>query len=104
MSLIGPGTLIAKCSNSHNKELMENTITLGKKYPRRDENHKLNTKNAKLCQKKLSKCLDSCTVHQLDNFEGVIYNIGNVFNCCVHSEPKFDKPRLFLGLVLSEIQ
>jgi len=104
VSLIGPGTLIAKCSNSHNKELMENTITLEKKYPRWDENHKLNTKNAKLYQKKLSKYLDLCTVHQLDNFEGVIYNIGNVFNCCVHSEPKMDKPRLFLALVLSEIQ
>ena len=102
VSLIGSGTLIAKCSNSHN------TITLEKKYPRYDKNHKLNTKNAKLIQKKLSKSLDSCTLHQLDNFEGAIYNIGKVFNkegnCCVHSEPKFDKPRLFLGLVLSEIQ
>jgi len=28
VSLIGQGTLIAKCSNSHNKELMENTITV----------------------------------------------------------------------------
>ncbi len=83
---------------------MENTHTLERKYPRYDENHKLNTKNAKLIQKKLLKYLDSCIIHQLDNFEGVIYNIGNVFNCCVHSEPKFNTSRLFLGLVLSEIQ
>ena len=107
VSLIGPGTLIAKCSNSHNKEVIAKIEELDRKYPRY-VNNELNTKNAKLIQKKLSKSLDSCTLHQLDNFEGAIYNVGIRFNkegnCCVHSEPKFDKPRLFLALVLSEIQ
>lgn len=107
VSLIGSGTLIAKCSNSHNKKVIAKIEELDRKYPRY-VNNELNTKNAKLIQKKLSKSLDSCTLHQLDNFEGAIYNIGKVFNkegnCCVHSEPKFDKPRLFLALVLSEIR
>lgn len=40
---------------------------------------------------------------QLENFDGVIYNIGDKPDACIHSEPKFDKPRLFLGLVLNEI-
>ena len=45
------------------------------------------------------------SMKQLENFDGVIYKIGcpSIIDSCIHSEPKFDKPRLFLGLVLNEI-
>ena len=43
----------------------------------------------------ISENLKSCEIKQLENFEGVIYNIGGTADSCIHSEPRFDKPRLF---------
>tara|TARA_B100000902_G_C27303213_1_gene913995 strand:- start:417 stop:1142 length:726 start_codon:yes stop_codon:yes gene_type:complete len=107
ISISGPGTMVANCDKDNNKVIMEKLNELSLKYPRY-ENNELNIKNAKQLNDQISPYLNSCSIHKLDNFEGVIYNIGNVYNnkknSCIHSEPKFNKSRLFLGLVLSEIK
>jgi hypothetical protein len=105
ISLIGPGTLILNCDKKTNNELYIKLIEVKKKYPRYDKNNKLNIENVKKVNDKINKKLKSCQMKQLENFDGVIYKIGcpSIIDSCIHSEPKFDKPRLFLGLVLNEI-
>ena len=41
---------------------------------------------------------------QLNNLQGVIYDVGNNDNACIHSEPKKDKKRILLGILISEKQ
>lgn len=101
ISLIGPGTLILNCDNEINKELDIKLDELNKNYSY--SNNKRNLKNAKQINEEASSLIDKCQMVQLKNFDGVIYKIGRKGDACIHSEPKFDKPRLFLGLVLNEI-
>ena len=103
ISLNGPGTLILNCDNETIKELDIKLYELNEKYPYYNNNKKRNFKNAKKINEEASKLIDKCQMEQLKNFDGVIYNIGRKGDACIHSEPKFDKPRLFLGLVLNEI-
>lgn len=102
ISLIGPGTLILNCDKNNNKKLINKLKELNEKYPRIDKNG-INLENAKKLNNEIVKDVESCQIKKLENFDGVIYNIGNKPDACIHSEPKFDKPRLFLGLVLNEI-
>ena len=105
ISLIGPGTLILNCDNEINKELDIKLDELNEKYPyyNNNNNNKRNFKNARTINEEASSLIYKCQMEQLKNFDGVIYNIGRKGDGCIHSEPKFDKPRLFLGLVLNEI-
>lgn len=103
ISLIGPGTLILNCDNETNKELDIKLYELNEKYPYYNNNKKRNFKNAKKINEEASILIDKCQMEQLKNFDGVIYKVGRNGDGCIHSEPKFDKPRLFLGLVLNEI-
>lgn len=102
ISLIGPGTLILNCDNETNKEIDIKLDELNQKYPYYN-NNKRNLKNARQINEEASTLIDKCQMKQLENFDGVVYNIGRKGDACIHSEPKFDKPRLFLGLVLNEI-
>lgn len=102
ISLIGPGTLILNCDKKNNKKLINKLDKLNEKYPRIDKNG-INLENAKKLNNEIAKDIESCQMKQLENFDGVIYNIGGKPDACIHSEPEFDKPRLFLGLVLNEI-
>ncbi len=104
ISLIGPGTLILNCDSETNKEIDFKLGELDRKYPRYNDKEKWNLKNAKKINEEASILIDKCQMKQLENFDGVIYNLGRKGNACIHSEPKFDKPRLFLGLVLNEIE
>ena len=97
ISLIGPGTLILKCDNDMNEEINKKLIELQGKY------REPSLENFRNINNEISENLKSCEIKQLENFEGVIYNIGGEADSCIHSEPKFNKPRLFLGLVLNEI-
>jgi hypothetical protein len=102
ISLIGPGTIILNCDEEINNEIYIKLNELNEKYP--DNNNKRNLKNARKINEEASSLIDKCQMKQLENFDGVIYNIGHTHkDSCLHSEPKFDKPRLFLGLVLNEI-
>ena len=103
ISLIGPGTLILNCDNEINKELDIKLSNLNEKYPYYDDNKKRNLKNAEKINEEASTLIDKCQMEQLKNFDGVIYNIGRKGDACIHSEPKFNKSRLFLALVLNEI-
>jgi hypothetical protein len=102
ISLIGPGTLILNCDKNNNKKLINKLYKLNEKYPRVDKNG-FNLENAKKLNNEIAKDVESCQIKKLENFDGVIYNIGGKSDSCIHSEPKFDKSRLFLGLVLNEI-
>ena len=104
ISLIGPGTFILNCDNEINKELDIKLDELNRRYPRYDdEGIKLNLKHARKINEEASILIDKCQMEQLKNFDGVIYKLGRKGDACIHSEPKFNKPRLFLGLVLNEI-
>ena len=107
ISLIGPGTLILDCEKEINEEIDNKLLELYETYPRYDKHDNLNIENAKKINDEISNYLDSCHIKKLENFNGVIYNIGRYhkkqMDSSIHSEPKFDKPRLFLGLVLNEI-
>ena len=85
-----------------NKEIDIKLDELNQKYPYYN-NNKRNFKNARTINEEASTLIDKCQMKQLENFDGVVYNIGRKGDACIHSEPKFDKPRLFLGLVLNEI-
>lgn len=97
ISLKGPGTLILKCDDEMNEEINKKLIELQRKY------RGISLENSRNINNEISENLKSCEIKQLENFEGVIYNIGGTADSCIHSEPRFDKPRLFLGLVLEEI-
>ena len=108
ISLIGPGTFVLNCDKETNEEIDIKLRDLDRKYPRYDTNNNYNLENAKKINDEIAKNMKSCQIKQLENFDGVIYNIGGRYHkkqmdSCLHSEPKFDKPRLFLGLVLNEI-
>ena len=80
-----------------NEEINKKLIELQRKY------RGISLENSRNINNEISENLKSCEIKQLENFEGVIYNIGGTADSCIHSEPRFDKPRLFLGLVLEEI-
>ena len=103
VSLKGNGTMIAKCeNNSHTLQQMkaihneypDYTIDSNNKYVHSQVNY---DKRNELVAPILDK---ECEIIQLCNWKGVIYNVGNNENACIHSDPKKDAPRIFVGLVL----
>lgn len=105
ISLKGKGTLLAKCKD--NQKLIKDIRLYKKLYPsfilyvnnieviNRANYIKYNTIITELLKK-------NCEILQLNNFQGVIYDVGNSDNACIHSEPNKDTPRILLGILISE--
>lgn len=110
ISLVGDGTLIAKCKN--NKKIIEKIKINNRKYPALSYNKKndkliFNEENDNKQRKKNKEIISKyCKIRQLKNFEGVLYNVGNHNACnssaCIHSEPNMTKSRIFLAVLVSE--
>ena len=102
ISLKGPGTMLAECKDPTNKEIINQIRTADKDYPRYEQG--LNKKNMKKVNDIIEPILnDNCIIHQLENFQGVFYNVANHDMSGIHSEPKKNKPRIMLGLLINEL-
>lgn len=106
ISLQGKGTLIAKCKN--NKKILQDIKKNNRANPayvfdEKTNKHIYNEKN-EMKNRKLNKSIveNHCKIYQLNNFTGVIYEVGNKDNACLHSEPDKTEPRILLGILVSE--
>jgi hypothetical protein len=97
MSLKGPGTLLAKCDNN-------SSIIQQIKKVSRDHSRYENSENIQLENELIKPILDkNCTKHQLQNYQGAMYYVGNHDDSGIHYEPNKNESRLLLGILVNEL-
>ena len=108
ISLQGPGTVFARCNN--NLRIIQNIRKNNRLFPRYDYNTEtgklvFNPLNAKSFNETTQSIIDThCQIIQLNNFQGMMYEVGDSDNAGIHSEPIKNKNRIMLAILLSEIK
>ena len=97
ISLRGPGTLLNECND--NFSVIQQIREINREHDRYKD-----SKNIEIENNLIEPILrEKCIKHQLQNFQGVMYDVGNSHNAGIHSEPNGTRSRILLGILVNEL-